>query len=126
MQKFAPIEPSELASMKERIMEKIKIMSVNIQELAERCANVSVTVGSNDLKNFADYLINQTKRELEEIVISDKAETYPTPKQVSVILQCDLTTLWRWAKKGYLIPLEIGGKRRYKMSEVKAILNGGL
>jgi len=33
--------------------------------------------------------------------------------------------LWRWAKRGYLVPIEVGGKRRYRMSEVKAILNVG-
>ncbi len=34
------------------------------------------------------------------------------------------TTLWRWAKQKYLTPVEIGGKRRYKMSEVKRLLEG--
>lgn len=98
---------------------------MNIQELVEKCTNVSITVEAKDLKHFADYLIEQTKKELEETVISDKAETYPTPKQVSEILNVDLTTLWRYGKKGYLVPIEVGGKRRYRMSDVKAILNGG-
>ncbi|MBP7507253.1 MAG: transcriptional regulator [Prolixibacteraceae bacterium] len=96
-----------------------------IQELIEKYANVSINVEAKDLKHFADYLIEQTKKELEETVISDKAETYPTPKQVSEMFNVDLTTLWRWKKKGYLVPIEVGGKRRYKMSDVKAILYGG-
>jgi Helix-turn-helix domain len=58
-------------------------------------------------------------------IISDKAETYPSPKQVCEILNVDLSTLWRWNKRGYLCPSEVGGKRRYKMSDVKRILNGG-
>lgn len=98
---------------------------MNIQELVEKCTNVSITVEAKDLKHFADYLIEQTKKELEETVISDKAETYPTPNQVSEMFNVDLTTLWRWKKKGYLVPIEVGGKRRYRMSDVKAILNGG-
>ena len=100
-------------------------MGINIQELIKSGTSVSITVESNDLKRFADYLIDQTKRELEEVVLSEKAETYPTPKQVAEILQCDLTTLWRYGKKGYLVPIEVGGKRRYRMSDVKAILNSG-
>lgn len=99
-------------------------MKVNIQELVKRCIGVAVTVELNDLKHFADYLIEQTKKELEEIVISEKAETYPTPEQASEIFNVDKSTLWRWAKRGYLVPIEVGGKRRYKMSEIKAILNG--
>jgi excisionase family DNA binding protein len=52
-------------------------------------------------------------------------ETYPTPKQVCEILGVDNSTLWRWKRKGYLVPANVGGKVRYKMSEVKALLNGG-
>lgn len=106
-----------------RAKAKNKIM--NIQELIKSGANVSVTVESNDLINFGDYLIQKTKKELEEIVISEKAESYPTVKQVSEMLNVDLSTLWRWSKKNYLVPVEFGGGRRYKMSEVKALMNGG-
>lgn len=49
-------------------------------------------------------------------------ETYPSAKRVSEILEVDRSTLWRWAKCGYLVPIEVGGKRRYKMSDVKRIL----
>ena len=83
-----------------------------------------MSIGINDLREWQKETIENVKLELEEAVISDKAETYPTPKQVCQILQVDLTTLWRWNKKGYLMPIEIGGKRRYKMSEIKALLNG--
>ena len=100
-------------------------MSTDIKELVKNCTQVMVTIGLDDLRIWHKEVIADTRRELEEIVISDKAETYPTPNQVSEILHCDLSTLWRWAKKGYLVPLEIGGKRRYKMSEVKGILNRG-
>jgi predicted site-specific integrase-resolvase len=31
-------------------------------------------------------------------------------------------TLWSWNKKGYLTTIKIGGKRRYRMSDVKKIL----
>ncbi len=101
-------------------------MNINIQELVEKCTNVSVTVNTNDLKVFGDYLIEKTKRELEEIVLSDKAESYPTIKQASEMLNVDASTLWRWNKKGYLKTIEFGGSRRYKMSEIKALMNGGL
>jgi hypothetical protein len=97
---------------------------MDLQNLLEN-GNVTVAVSLSDLKDFAVTLIDNSKRELELAVISDKAETYPSPKQVSEILNVDLSTLWRWSKRGYLVPVEHGGKRRYKMSEVKRILNGG-
>jgi len=97
---------------------------MDLQNLLEN-GNITVAVSLSDLKDFAETLIDKSKRELELAVISDKAETYPSPKQVSEILDVDLSTLWRWAKRGYLVPVEVGGKRRYKMSDVKRILNGG-
>lgn len=98
---------------------------MKIQELVEKCVNINVTVNLDDLRVWHSEVIEDTRRKLEEAVISDRAETFPTPNQVSDILTVDLSTLWRWAKKGYLVPIEVGGKRRYRMSDVKAILNGG-
>jgi len=92
-------------------------------ELVDKCTNVTVNVGIKDLVEFGNHMIECTRRELERVVIEDKAETYPTPQQVAKILGVDPTTLWRWNKRGYLVPIEIGGKRRYKMSDVKALLN---
>jgi len=98
---------------------------MDIQEIIKTGANFTVSIGINDLRDWHKEVIEDTKRELEQAVISDKMETYPTPNQVSEMLGVDLTTLWRWAKKGYLVPIEVGGKRRYRMSDVKAILNSG-
>ena len=98
---------------------------MNIQEILKTGANFTVSIGINDLKEWHYEVINSIKKELEEIVLSDKAETYPTVKQVSDILNVDNSTLWRWNKRGYLKTIEFGGGRRYKMSEVKALLNGG-
>ena len=96
---------------------------MSIQEIINSGTNVSITIGVNELKEFALSIIEHARRDLEQAVISDKAETYPSPKQVCDILGVDASTLWRWKKKGYLVPLEIGGKRRYKMSDVKKLLN---
>ena len=102
-----------------------KPIMYNLKSLLEESGNITIAVSLVDLKQFAVEIIESTKRDLEEVVISDKAETYPTPKQVCEILNVDASTLWRWNKRGYLCPAMVGGKRRYKMSEVKAMLNGG-
>lgn len=98
---------------------------MNINEILKTGANFTVSIGINDLKEWHEQVIADTRRELEEVVLSDKAETYPTPKQVSEMLGVDLSTLWRWDKKNFLKPIQLGGKRRYRMSDIKAILNGG-
>jgi len=105
--------------------EKQRYKVMNINEILKTGVNLTVSVGINDLREWHEEVIASTRRELEEIVLSDKAETYPTVKQVTEILNVDPVTLWRWNKKGYLKTIEFGGGRRYKMSDVKAILNGG-
>lgn len=102
-----------------------KFINMKLTSLLEESGNITIAVSLTDLRQFAVELIEATKHELEEMVISDKAETYPSPKQVCEILNVDASTLWRWNRRGYLCSAEVGGKRRYKMSEVKAILNGG-
>lgn len=98
---------------------------MNLREILQESGNVTIAVSLVDLKQFALDIIESTKKELEDVVIADKAETYPSPKRVCEILDVDASTLWRWNKRGYLCPAEVGGKRRYRMSDVNAILNGG-
>jgi excisionase family DNA binding protein len=99
---------------------------MNINEILKSGVNLTVSVGIDELIEWHKEVIADTKRELEENVLNDKVETYPTVKQVAEILNVDNTTLWRWNKKGYLKTIEFGGGRRYKMSHVKAILNEGV
>lgn len=96
---------------------------MSIQEIIQSGANVSITIGTNDLLQFANHLIRTTKEELENTVLAKNKETYVTPDEAKVQLHVDRSTLWRWAKTGYLIPVEVGGKRLYKQSEIDIILN---
>jgi len=104
---------------------KSKFNAMNIQEVLKTGANFTVSIGINDLRDWHKEVIEDTRRELEEVVLSDKAESYPTVKQVSEMLNVNASTLWRWNQKGYLKTIEFGGGRRYKMSEVKALMEGG-
>lgn len=96
---------------------------MNIQEIINSGANVSITIDTNDLLQFANHLIRSTKEELESTVRAKNKETYVTPDEASVQLHVDRSTLWRWSKTGYLTPLEVGGKRLYKQSDIDIILN---
>lgn len=98
---------------------------MNINEILKTGVNLTVSIGVTELREWHKEVISETRRELEQAVLSDKAESYPTVKQVAEMLNVDNTTLWRWNKKGYLKTIEFGGGRRYKMSDVKAIMNGG-
>lgn len=61
-------------------------------------------------------LINERTRPKEDRLL--------TISQVVSLLGVTKPTLWRWDKENYLKKVMIGGKPRYKESEVTAIMEG--
>lgn len=100
-------------------------MEAKLIELAKVCPEAIISVRVGDLIEANEALIAQTKEQLEQLITDQTAETYPSRQKVAEILDVDKTTLWRWAKRGLLVPVEIGGKRRYRMSDVRRMLNKG-
>lgn len=97
---------------------------MDLLELARQYPDISVTIRLGDLIDANTILIQDAKRELEQLITDQNTETYPTREKVMEILGVSSVTLWRWAKIGYLKPLNCGGKRRYRMSDVRRILEG--
>lgn len=54
-----------------------------------------------------------------------KVDEYLTVKEVSERFRVSIPTLHRWAKTGYLVPCEFGGKRLYKLSEIEKEISHG-
>lgn len=101
------------------------MQNVDIIELAKACPDAIISIKVGDLIEANEALINRTKEQLEQIVTDANTETYPSREKVAEILGVDKSTLWRWAKRGILVPIEVGGKRRYRMSDVRRMLNNG-
>lgn len=97
-------------------------MILNLNQILESGSNVSITLNAKDLQEAINYTISSTRKELEQLITDDKKEVYLSPKQVAEMLDVNLSTIFRWKKCGYLIPLEIGGKRRYRKSIIKDML----
>jgi excisionase family DNA binding protein len=56
---------------------------------------------------------------------SPEAEPLLTPAEVATMFRVDPKTVTRWAKAGKLSSIRtLGGHRRYKESEVRALLGG--
>ena len=93
-------------------------------ELAEQCPGLQVSISLGDLVNAMRQLIAETKQELEQTIADSKAETYLSREKTMETLDISSTTLWRWAQIGYPTPLNVGGKHRYRMSDIKRIMEG--
>jgi excisionase family DNA binding protein len=97
---------------------------MNLYDLLQSNSGINVTINAGQLIEAIDYCVNKTRKELEQQITDANTETYPSVEQTAKILDVDKSTLWRWAKSGYLTPIEVGGKRRYRMSDIKKILEG--
>ncbi|WP_299040107.1 BldC family transcriptional regulator [uncultured Pseudokineococcus sp.] len=58
---------------------------------------------------------------------ADEVETLLTPAEVAALFRVDPKTVTRWAKAGKLSSIRtLGGHRRYREAEVRALLDGGV
>ena len=96
----------------------------NIIDLAQCAPAINLTVTAEDLKNFATQLIEQTKAEMEQSITDSKADSYLSSEKVMEMMEISKTTLWRWKQRGYLVPVRVGGNDRYKLSDIKKIMEG--
>ena len=94
---------------------------MNIASLIESGTNVQIVVTLYDLKEFALAVASEV---MEAKEAEKKKETYLTPDEVADMVGVSKNTLWRWEKEKYLIPIKVGRKSRYKLSDVKSILEG--
>ena len=85
---------------------------------------MTIAVKLNDLVEFGNILISNVKSELEQTIADQNAETYLSSNKVMEMIGISTTTLWRWQNTGYLVPINVGGKRRYRKSDVMRIIEG--
>lgn len=100
------------------------MVTLDLIKVAKHCPSLKVEISIGDLIEANMLLIAEVKRELEQTIADEKAETYLSREKVMEILDIASTTLWRWQRTNYLVPIMVGGKRRYRRSDVKRILEG--
>jgi len=97
----------------------------NLIALAKELPNLTISVSLADLFEFGEELVRSSKKNLEQIINDEAAEKYLSIDKTAELLGIDKSTLWRWNKNNYLKTIEIGGKRRYRMSDINKILEKG-
>ena len=100
-------------------------MDKDLIALAKACPGLQVTITLGELVEANRLLIAEAKRALEQEIADSKAETYVSRAQAMQILGKGSTTLWRWKKLGYLVPVTVGAIDRYRMSDIRRIMEGG-
>ena len=102
-------------------------MKKNLIDLSKECPDLIVQIRLGDLLEANKQLIALAKHELEQEIADSKAETYISREKVMEITGKSSTTIWRWQKINYLVPVSsVGGTYRYRMSDVRRIMEGGI
>jgi excisionase family DNA binding protein len=95
---------------------------MNINDILQDTPSLNITINAGQLLEVVNYAISKTRAEFEA---KRAPEQYLTRKQAAEMLDVDLSTLWRWNKDNYLCAVEVGGKRKYKLSDINRILGKG-
>jgi hypothetical protein len=80
--------------------------------------NVTFTVGVSDI---AKQVI--AEMEGQKKLIRTIAE-FLTAKETAEFLKVDISSLYRFEKTGYLVPVRVGKKRLYRIEDLENILQG--
>ena len=91
---------------------------MNINDVILR-QNIIISLTGEQLSEFASQILSGAREIYEN---QKEPEQYLSRKQTSQRLETDLSSLWRWQQKGYLVPVRVGGKVRYKLSDINKIL----
>ena len=82
---------------------------------------MSIRLG--DLIEANQSLVEEALMRLEKSVAESRTEIYLSRTKVMEMLEVASATLWRWEKCGYLVPLSVDGKKRYRLSDIQRLLN---
>lgn len=99
---------------------------INIENLMDMGGNVRVELTPDDLRTFAESVVERTivARDKQTEQNSSIEETYISTKEARKILGVCEGTLITWAKRGYLVPVKVGNKNRYAMSDIRRLQTG--
>lgn len=85
-------------------------------------ANIKLEITSEDLRQFSEELINRAVNEVATVMQDSQEDHLLTKEETKQRLGVCDATLWHWDKKGYLKPVKVGSKVKYRESDVNKIL----
>lgn len=63
-------------------------------------------------------------RQMEDNSISTNGIEMVSAKEAKTMLKKSSNTLWKWAKRGYLVPVKVGGTLMYRLADIQKIMGG--
>ena len=98
---------------------------MDLISLAKQFPDMSVTIRLGDLLEANESLVRKVRTEVEEELERRRVEygDVLVPKEEVVrMLGVDPSTLWRWEHAGYLRPVRIGVKVKYRKGDLDKLM----
>lgn len=84
---------------------------------------VMLVVSAADLRAAVSDMWSAHRQQTAQAIARHREQPTMTRDDAARALNVTLSTLWRWAKIGYLVPVKIGAKVLYRASDIEDILN---
>lgn len=94
---------------------------MDIIEALNQNNNQLLLINAKDLNAFADYLLSKAEKAMKE----KSEEKYLSSNEVKDLLKIKDTALWTYEKQGILTPHKIGGRKKYKKSDINKLIEAG-
>ena len=96
---------------------------MNIKDILNSSLDVNLTIKVSDLKEFMREFVEEVHNKAVNEQARKENDELLTEKEVRKLLGVARSTLWKWAKIGYLPKVEVGGRRLWRLSDIQKILN---
>ena len=97
---------------------------IDLLRIAKEAPGTIIAVPVEALVHANTRLVEKALADLERAVVEKRETVYYTRDQVLAKLNVVPSTLWRWQKRGYLVPVKVGGENRYRSTDIERILEG--
>lgn len=86
-------------------------------------SGITINLKESELQAFAEYVISETIERYKAEIDRNPEDTFYNIKEVCVIFSIDRSTVHRWGKQKYLVPLKLGGLVRFRKSDILEIID---
>ena len=91
----------------------------------EKYNQIQYVIGKDDLREILNEIIDEridfVIKKWEE---ANNIEGLLTTEKAMELLSIRKSTIWRWKQRGYLVPIRVGGNDRYRIQDIKKIMEG--
>ncbi len=91
----------------------------------EKYNQIQYVIGKDDLREILNEIIDEridfVIKKWEE---ANNIEGLLTTEKAMELLSISKSTIWRWKQRGYLVPIRVGGNDRYRIQDIKKIMEG--